>query len=294
MKFIYLDQFAISGLSDTNITNNWTKIFKTLLQLKKQNKICCCTSIESVFETSQRNNNGITANYKLIYSLLDNCFLYEKEELILHQIAKNIKGINYKPFKINNQDFKSEDLNTNIKSTLYLTFDKIETPIYPVNTSKKYITEIIKILQEKPKLDFINEINMFLLNKKYNSYYYKICISLKNKFNFNPEDFSKLSYDIYTNSFDKYPTLKIFSYLYPFIFFSDYNTIKHNIKFKNDLIDIRRISSAIPYCDVVFCDNKWKQKIKLLKLDNIRKSGTLLYTASNNDLDEFYKYLLRL
>lgn len=291
MKYIYFDQFAISGLS-CNKNDNWNKILSLLFQLKKQNKISCCTSAETIFETSQRNNTGIDENYKLISGLLDNCFFNDINHIICQQIAKNIKGISTEQFIYPKFNFTSKDLNDQLNLALNLTFGDIEIPTFPIEITRTNIAIMIKVLSEKAQYDFINSINTFLFSKQsIPSLYYSILQSLKSDFNFEFKDFVNLKEDIYNNGFKVSPTLKIFKALYPFIFFSEQSIIR-NIKVKNDLIDIRRIASALPYCDVVFCDNKWKKIIKRLEID--KENKCVLFTGTNTDLDEFSKFLLGL
>lgn len=293
MLYIYFDQFVISGLSNIKKTENWNKILDILFQLKKQNKICCCTSPETIFETSQRNSIGIDENYKLISELLDNCFLNDIEQIICQQIAKNIKGITSVHFLYPKYDFSSKELNNHLKSMLYSTFENIHIPTLPIECTHTNITKVTKILSENEIFSFIDSIKKFLSKEPSNSFYYIICKSLKDNFKFELGDFIKLQEDIYTNGFNMYPTLKIRSTLYPFIFFSEYTT-RQNIKLKNDLIDIRRISSALPYCDIVFCDSRWKERIKSLEINKKEKLETLLFSGSSTDLNDFYMHLLNL
>lgn len=114
MTTIYFDQFAISGMSEP--TNNlWYQIRNILFDLKSQNKICCCTSPETIFETSQRHCMGVIDNYAIISKLLDNCYLNDIRTIICQQIAKDIKDIESNPFLYVNHNFTSNEFNSSLK-----------------------------------------------------------------------------------------------------------------------------------------------------------------------------------
>lgn len=291
MKTIYFDQFAVSGLSGKDVSNEWSRIREVLFRLKKQGKIRCCTSPETIFETSQRNDNGILENYATILGLFNNCYLCEIQMLICQQISKSIKGINLEPFMHVPHDFTSEEFNSNLKRIIQSEFDTIEIPTFPVEISKDGITHMQKIFLDSNKIKFMESICDFLKERQSHTFYTDICRTLWKCFGFTVEDFTKLLSMVKKRGLTISPTLKIRSVLEPYISFSD-NHRRQKIDFKNDLFDIRRISSAIPYCDVVLCDTKWKNCIIFLGLDAEYK--TTLFSGKPLDLAEFEKFLLNL
>lgn len=139
MTTIYFDQFAISGMSEP--TNNlWYQIRNILFDLKSQNKICCCTSPETIFETSQRHCMGVIDNYAIISKLLDNCYLNDIRTIICQQIAKDIKDIESNPFLYVNHNFTSNEFNSSLKKVIQYEFDSKDIPSFPIEMSDKQIT----------------------------------------------------------------------------------------------------------------------------------------------------------
>lgn len=295
MTTIYFDQFAISGLSGKDVSKEWGKIREVLFRLKRQRKIRCCTSPETIFETSQReekeNSNRIVENYDLILDLTDNCYLCDMKLLICQQIAKRVKGIDSDPFTYVPHDFTSREFNFSLKEIIHSEFDTIEIPPFPVEISKEKIAYLIKLLVDNDKITFTESICNFLTQKQSYPFYTDICRTLVECFNFTIEDFEQLLNQIKKYDLSISPTLKIRSMLDPYISFSN-NDRRQKIKSKNDIFDISRISSAIPYCDVVLCDSKWKNGVQTLGLDAEYK--TTLFSGKPLDLAEFEKFLLNL
>lgn len=288
MLTIYFDQFAISGISAANTSSIWNKIYVDLLKLKRQKKICCCTSNETIFETSQRNNSGIIDNYNIISELLENYFLNDIAILICQQIAEQIKGITSNPFIRSIQNYKSQEFNQELNSWIKNEFDSQEISICPIETTYEQIISLTKIFFENERIIFIKSINSFFMTKQLRTFYSDICTCLVKDFNFTRSDFIQLKNKLECNDFSFSPTLKIRNTLQPYICFSQFKR-KQQINLKNDIFDIRRISSAIPYCNVVFCDSKWKNCLKSLGIDteyNIR-----LFSGKSTDLEEFEKFL---
>lgn len=288
MVTIYFDQFAISNLSEETMSNKWREISEILFELKRQNKICCCTSAETIFETSQRDHPGIIGNYRTIDELFDNCYIQDIALIICQQIAKHIKGIEFDPFVYPPFDYTSEKLNHRISDKFKEEFDANNIAPCPINMSKKQISALREIFFVDDKIHFIDSVKSYLTGGQLDNYYTGICRILAEQFYFTEIDFSALVNSIKSDDFTCCPTLKIRNLLIPYIVVSN-EEIKHTITFKNDLIDIRRVSTAIPYCNVLLCDSKWKNCIKSLKLDI--EYGVRVFSAKESDLDDFRNYL---
>lgn len=288
MKTIYFDQFAISSMSGPDIPDIWNKIRNIILNLKRQNKILCCTSSETIFETSQRNSTGIIDNYSTISELMNNCYLNDTRTIICQQIAKSIKGIESNPFIQVNHDYTSSEFNFNLRHAIHSEFDCIHIPLCPIDITKDNLTYITDLFLFNRKGNFIDSIDSFLLNKAKNSIYIDICNSLVKSFNFTTTDFVQLRNRIYNDDFSISPTLNIHNKLEPYITFSRLCK-KTKIDFKNDIFDIRRLSTAIPYCNVILCDNRWKNCIKDLNINS--EYNIVAFSAKKADLIEFENYL---
>lgn len=287
MTTIYFDQFAISGMSEP--TNNlWYQIRNILFDLKSQNKICCCTSPETIFETSQRHCMGVIDNYAIISKLLDNCYLNDIRTIICQQIAKDIKDIESNPFLYVNHNFTSNEFNFSLKKVIQYEFDSKDIPSFPIEMSDKQITCFVKILYDNRKRMFFNSIESYITGNQSNDIYAEICRILVEQFDFTKFDFQTLLNNIQYGDFRCCPTLRIQNLLEPYIFVSE-KEVKNNITFKNDLFDIRRISSAIPYCDILLCDSKWKNCLRKLNIDD--EYNIKVFSAKSVDLKEFESYL---
>lgn len=288
MVTIYFDQFAISNLSEKTMSDKWRVISELLLELKKENKIHCFTSPETIFETSQKDNLGIIGNYRTIDELFDNCYLQDMALIICQQIAKHIKGIESDPFVYPPFDYTPERLNHRISEKLKEEFDANNIAPCPINMSKKQISALRETFFEDDKIHFIDSVKSYLTGGQLDNFYTGICRILAEQFHFTEIDFRVLVNSIKSDDFSCCPTLKIRNLLIPYIVVSN-KEIKHTITFKNDLIDIRRVSTAIPYSNVLLCDSKWKNCIKSLKLDI--EYGIRVFSAKESDLDDFRNYL---
>ena len=291
METIYFDQFAISNLSEKTMSDEWRKISEILFELKEKNKIRCCTSAETIIETAQRNSQGIIGDYRTIDELFDNCYLQDIALIICQQIAKHIKGIESEPIAYPPYDYTSEELNHRISEKIKDEFDYNNISPCPINLSKKQISGLVKISFVNDKIQFLESIKSHLTGNQLNNSYSDICRILDKKFDFTENDFIDLVDNIKYSNFSCCPTLKIMNLLKPYIFVSD-KDVKHTITFKNDLIDIRRISTAIPYSNVLLCDSKWKNRIKSLKIDT--EYGIRVFSGKQKDLENFISYLLSL
>lgn len=288
METIYFDQFAISNLSEKTTSDKWRVISKLLSKLKRQNKIHCFTSPETIFETSQRDNSGIIGNYKTIDELFDNCYLQDIALIICQQIAKHIKGIESDPFVYPPFDYTHEKLNHHISGKINDVFDTNNISNLPSKLTKEQILYFRKQWYDKKRMLFWESVELFLAGNQINNFYTDICRILEEQFYFTKNDFRALVDNIKSDDFSCCPTLKVRNLLEPYIVVSDEVT-KRKITFKNDLFDIRRISTAIPYCNVLLCDGKWKNCIISLKLD--AEYGIHVFSAKENDLDDFRNYL---
>lgn len=288
---IYFDQFAISCLAGTETSYIWNMIYEDLLYLKSQNKIRCFTSPETIFETSQRHSAGINDNYSTVSKLFNNYYLNDIRTIICQQIAKCIKGIDSSPFVRVNYDFTSDEFNFNLRNAMQNKFDSEEIIACPIEMTRVQIACLIKWFYENGRINFIESIDSMFTGKLFDSYYSDICITLIKYFNFTIKDFIHLRKNLICNDLIFFPTLRIQNILQPYMLFSQ-SGIRHKIDFRNDIIDIRRISSAIPYSNVVFCDSKWKNCIKLLGID--AEYNTHLFSGKQEDLIEFKRFILSL
>lgn len=288
MTEIYFDQFAISEISNPATGNTWDKIRNILLELKGRNNICCYTSPETIFETSQRHSPGINGSYTTISKLLDNCYLNDIQIIICQQIAKYIKNIESTPFIYVNHNLTSDEFNSSLKKIIKYELDSKEVPPCPIYMSKEQIKDFIETSYDNGKISFSESVKSYLAGEQLNNTYFDICRILVEQFNFIKSDFQRLLYNIEYDDLRCCPTLKIKNLLEPYIFVSD-KEIKNKITFRNDIFDIRRISSAIPYCDVLLCDNKWKNCIRKLKIDN--EYNIKVFSGKSIDLNEFERYL---
>lgn len=135
---------------------------------------------------------------------------------------------------------------------------------------------------------FFNSIESYITGNQSNDIYADICRILVEQFDFTKFDFQTLLNNIQYGDFRCCPTLRIQNLLEPYIFVSE-KEVKNNITFKNDLFDIRRISSAIPYCDILLCDSKWKNYLRKLNIDD--EYNIKVFSAKSVDLKEFESYL---
>ena len=286
MTTIYFDQFAISSMSGSIISDIWSKIRQILLDLKSQDKICCCTSLETIMETSQRHHSGVVDNYAIISELMDNCYLNDMRMIICQQMARSIKGIESNPFIQVDCNYTSDEFNFNLKEAIRCEFASTDVFSYPVDIPRNKMHSMLELYMSNRKKIFIDSIDSFLEGREHNSFYTDICSILIERFNFMTADLIQLRNRIGNNNLAISPTLTILNKLEPFIFFSEYRR-KTKIDFKNDLLDIRRLSSAIPYCDVILCDSKWKNCIRELNIGNDKK----FFSAKPVDLSGFNHYL---
>ena len=272
---IYLDQFAISNMADDS--PNWSSVKTIINDLTNQGLVECITSIETVLETSSRNQIGVDANFDFIAKKNKNKYIKHINEIICMQINTLIKGkqyINEDYTGVLSHDFIKTTDNT---SSCYGVF-KEETKNSYDELKKHYsgISEVIKkiptqMLYDKEVCNFKTAIVELMNNIKTNSEYGNIVKKLQVDFYFTSQDFKLLYDNLSKNGFEKVDSLHVKNKLLAYL------TTSLSKDFLNDLVDLNRITVGLPICDIIICDNVWKNRIVELKLDV--KYGTKVFSG---------------
>ena len=287
---IYLDQFAISNMADNN-NNNWDAIKIAINELIEKKNVVCTTSIESTFETSMRNKTGAHKNFDFISNFTQNKYLRNFKDIVSMQIASVIKKEKY------TFDDYTIQVEHNFKETEKLENNKNQFDCYKKNYNDSFnvvkdeFSEIKELVKNNSTLIhqylYDIEVNNFkdAISNKIPSYMHSNIISfLQNNMNFTLQDFQLLYDELNLNGFNNIPSLYIHTKLSAYIF----TMFSKNIV--NDMIDIRRISVSLPICDIITCDNAWKNKIIELELN--KKYNALI--ISGKDTIELENKLNRL
>lgn len=282
---LYLDQFAISCMADVN--SQWSKVKDTLLRLKEKEKIECVTSIESVFETTQRHQQGAIENYTAIASITDNVYLKNLLDIICMQIDMQVRGAKY-----NRSDYIA---------TVYHDFSRTEIIENDKDIIKEFkesgncangelldmVSSILDIIRKSESLavEYMNnDIEKFKSTLSVNSIptqpQYDILKHLATVMNFSNADFQELYLELQNNGYRNIPSLYIQTLL-------DGHLLKLAKKdFFNNIIDIRRLAVSIPTCDVITCDSAWKNVLISLGLD--KTYNCKFFSAKDFDSLECY------
>jgi len=300
---IYLDQFAVSEMLEVNITPEWSRIKKLLLELHSKGIIFCPLSSEHYFETSWKEYSEAVNHDFFLNELSDGyCFKTEAfltSQLISSRITKNnITLKTYLHTKVN-QVFKN--------SSNYNFFREKNTELFKTIKEVSKNNNEFKKITSNQKIDFKTQKTMFnvimllevqKLIKRLEKLYsneelmiegYKSSVSefpkwtdliidiLLKKHKFKKKEIKKLILELKSNGFKNISSLNVRFSL------SSFMNLHSKKDTSNDQIDIARISTSLEFSDIMLTDKKRKHEILELKLDE--SYNTKVFSGIKSDLN---------
>lgn len=308
MKIIYLDQFIVSELADSQ-TDDWKEIRQILEELASQGKICCPLSMEHYLESSTRNEIDALKNDRLlnvlsngkcfyielyITTFLINAFVKEQPytlEMYIGDAIKNFFDDNTKieNYRRSNQQYK------NITSDRHMMSNEIKTIARSNKVKSPLNSPLYGAVKNNLAREFVKRMvetaiagHLIIRGEKTNhgdfpSWIDLILEYLLRHFKFTPEEMIKLFQEVYENGFNNIPTVDILTSL------EAYQSILHKKITPNDEIDNLRIACGLPISYILFTDKKRKAEIQELGLDSKYKCKVL--HGATSEISLFKKYL---
>lgn len=294
MYCIYLDQFAVSGMFESE-DKVWNEIGDLLLTGYKFNKIICPISVEHLWESSQKHADKA--------KLLDNAFLqisggysFKEETQITSQLLiSNVRNNNITP---------KTYLLTNISSSILFkpgNFRAINAMTSQFEEELQDELKIMNLLREGAReqgwgQDIKNEMYKALMQRFVDGFIQKLELTIKKKPCADsivnrlvsihkmkgPETISLISH-LRKHGFSQIPTLNIKYSLISYI----YAQLKKESL--SDQVDIARIATGLPVSDILLTDSKRKAEIIHLGLDKQYKST--VYCGTPEDKVAFLENL---
>jgi len=297
LTIIYLDQFASSGIFESNLIE-WTKIKELIVEGFNNNQLICPLSAEHYIETSQKQQDKAV--------LLDNEFykisggyafkpeIFVTSQLIISLIRKN--NITLKTFMYDEiyENILSNEENLRqfdeIKKQLNNKIEEatiVANEIRKIERTKKYDAAIKEKMFNVHKSISIAELISRLNNLLEDGHIYirgvqftsgdvpnwidQIIFQLTKKHKITQKEARILIKELKINGFNNIPTLDIRTSLSALI------SVQNKKETVNDQIDIMRISTGLPISDILLTDSTRKREIEELELD--KKYGTLVFSG---------------
>lgn len=308
---IYLDQFAVSELVESNLSI-WKEIKNLILELYSNNLIFCPISFEHYIETSGKKLNEFMKHHNFLYSISSGYSMkpemFITSQLISSRIRRN--NITSKTFLIENYPRieNLEEIHSKLLKTKNGYSELIIEDLQNLNTFRKEIG--LQRVESKTKNSFINttiktSCNKFIqrLNDLKNDNYIQIQ-GHKIGNNEVPHWIDQVIYQLLnTHKFNRKETDKLISELEMFGYSNiSVLDIRFNItglmsiynkkELPSDQIDIGRICTALPISSILLTDKKRKSEVLELKLD--KKYDTKVLSGTNEDLENFLEELKKI
>lgn len=301
-KCIYLDQFAISDMIESQEGDVWFEIKKAIFKGYNEGKLFCPQSGEHFIETSQKSIENAKYQDKLFSQISDGyCFkseLFVTSQLISSRIRKNnITSRTYmyenvsnifdssssiKKFDKLNKKLKylvnsaSENLNSmrDLTSNQKIEFETRKTMLNVMRkmSTRKFIDRLEELLRDE-KI-FIKGVR--IKDKEVPDWVDLIIEQLLKRHKFKKKEVRKLIIEFKNNDFSNIPSLHIRTSLE--LMMSLYSKKESS----GDHIDIARISTGLSISDILLTDRKRKSEIKEAGLGI--KYNTKVFSGSKRDL----------
>lgn len=304
LTIIYLDQFAVSGIFESDL-KLWLKIKELILAGVNKKRIICPVSNEHFLETSQKEDKKAKKLDENLYNIsggygFKNQF-FITSQLIISYIRKN--NLTLKTFMYDNcvKNVLSNESNLDLFRKEKDAFNTI------ISNCTKSTNDIRKVTRTKSIKDgnmdkmynacIAIEVNRFrtrLIDLKNNkeirlrgfrtefneiaNWEDQLLFQFNNRHKMNPNELNKIIKELEINGFKNIPTLDIRFSLEAFI------ALHHKNEISNDQIDINRISTALPISDILFTDKQRKHEILTLELD--KKYNSKVFCGCEKDLEE--------
>ncbi len=302
-KIIYLDQFASSGIFESNI-KEWIRIKDLIKDGYAKRRLICPLSSEHFLETSQKLKDKAlfldSEFYKISGGYSFKSELFITSQLMISLIRKN--NITLKTFLYDKVSENILSCEENLKSfdTIKKSFDtKIEEGALVANEIRKSTRKdnldshtkntFMTIHKSILVSEFINRLNDLLRDKRiiirgvpFNSgdvphWIDQIIFQLTNTHRITKKEIELLIKELKHGGFNNIPTLNIRTSL------SSINAVCHKKENPNDHIDFARISSGLPISNILLTDAKRKNEIKELSLD--KEYDVKVFSGIKDDLD---------
>ncbi len=305
LSIIYLDQFASVGLFESELIE-WIKI-KELITIGVENKkIICPLSAEHYLETSQKEErkaiNLDTEFYKISGGFAFKSELFITSQLIISLIRNNNVTLGTYLYDKISKDILSQDKNLSvfietkkqlnekiIESTLLANeIRKITRNDRTDNKTKRQLISAhksVSIFEFKSRLtDLLRDGHIVIRGVPFESgavphWIDQLIFQLTERHKITKKETNLLISELGKHGFENIPTLDIRTSL------SATMSVYNKKETVNDQIDIMRISTGLPLCDILLTDNQRKKEI--IELGFHEKYDTKIYSGTKNDLNEF-------
>lgn len=309
---IYLDQFAVSNISDETAQPIWNDILLTLIEGVLAHKFAVPYSIEHLIETSGRERTKAEYADKLLYSLSRGLML-DSEPIttsrLVFGLAKDIEvdvnaycSVGKKSGSANTEemeryaDLKKSFNNMAAEATGFLNEMREATRAKPSSLDAKRVQEAISATALRYQKELIHTLQQYRDTGEYDKRVvsfsfveipfwtdtimsYLIASDL-----FHAEDANRVI-EILTQKGVKevVPTIYVRTALETMM------ALKRQKEIANDHIDILRLATAIPFCDVLITDKAKCYDIRTAGLD--KQYSIDVYSSSPADVERFHMRL---
>ena len=310
MKCLYLDQFAVSNICNISNDGQWGRISNLIAEGVKKKKLICPGSIEHLIETSGADINRAVLQDDLLKHLSYGWHFYNEADItanyIMCEIRKNKITKGHFIRKDATRRFTENNVHSDLQNKKQIFNEMVDDASDGVNKIRQITRDgisgnkktrdstisVIKDIFVKPLLD-----RLLTLSKEgsYKPELIKLagysipfwadalCSILVTKHKMTMNE-AKNAYDIINdNGVDAIPPISIRSTLKAMLAY------KNASESPNDQIDIMRISTALPFSDIMMIDGPKASDIKELELD--KKYKTSVYSGKAKDLPLFIEHL---
>ncbi|WP_422350642.1 hypothetical protein [Flagellimonas sp.] len=303
-KCIYLDQFAVSELIAPEKNSLWSAIKETIMMKRAEHKLYCPLSHEHFLETSRKTKTDAQEHDSFLTSLSDG-LAFKPDLFITSQlISSRIRGN-----KVTQRTFMYE----NIKGVLekdenYIRMEElarehknlIEDAVSGTNKlrantrtqkisgkAKKSLIQASKYVQTQGFIERLGELlrkdHLFIRGdyigqKEVANWVDLIIEQLLKRHRLKKKEVKRLILEFKNNGFDNVPTLNIRTTLIAYL------AIYSKKENQADHIDIMRISTGLPYSDIMLVDRQ--RKAELVESGLAEKYNTLIFSGRKSDLEE--------
>jgi len=308
-SIIYLDQFATSGMFDSDSVTKWTEIRDLLKQGVITQKLFCPLSPEHFLESSNK-SEVYRSDLNIGFLQLSDGYAFKTElvitsQLLISLIRKNNTTLNTFLSKIKNHDVptehewknlsnKTKDFNSMIDEATSLS-NSIRNQARHIKATPetektlfetcrnlvlgKFITCLESLLKNK----FIKVRGVHFESRSVPNWIDSIVYRLVTSHKINEKETRLLIKHFEKYSFSKISTLDVRTSLSALI------SVKGKKETSNDQLDISRIASGIQLSNILLTDKKRKSELLELGLD--KKYNTIILSGTQSDLDQFINLL---
>jgi len=300
---IYLDQYVISNLIDSN-EEIWTALKRLLIRGINSGKVIIPYSFEHLIETSQRSIEKAKAHDKFLFDLSQGIKI-SGEPLVTSRIIRNRIRKRRDSLTTYSETVTLEQMQTDADYKFYKKLkneydDKVEEATRMLNIFRNTDLGRFDSSQQNESIQAIINRDANHLSDRLKSFGSKgffqrrnvkfsdgeipfwadvIIDSLISRHKITRKEALRGSELIKNNGLKIIPTVYIRSSIEGLM------AVKQQKETVNDHVDITRLSTSLPFADIVFTDRAKQHDVLLLGLD--KEYNTKIYSGAKDNLNEF-------